>query len=39
MCTRVPSVEDDGGASVCGCVLAWMCVLCVCAWLAMKKEK
>ena len=31
---RVPSVEDDGGTSVCVWVFAWMCVLCVCAWLS-----
>ena len=39
MYTCVPSVEDGGGAGVCGFVLAQMCVLCVCACANQEKGK
>ena len=39
MCTWLQSVEDGGGAGVCGCMLAWRCVLCVCASANQEKGK
>ena len=37
----VPSVEDGGGAGVCGCELAiaGMCVLCVCTYANQEKGR
>ena len=37
--TCVQSVEDGGGASVCGCVLAWGGEFCVCARANQEKGK
>ena len=39
MYTYVQIVEDGGGASVCGCVLAWRCEICVCAHANQEKGK